>query len=412
MATPIRTLLVYAVGAAAAIAVSADAYPVFAGQLQSIPEPAQGAPVAGWSLTPSLLFSRTYDDNVLLRGPADPTVSDAINVINPKAEATYHGPRSEFSARYDGAFLAYQQSTGLNSFDQHAGINTRRRLSKRNTIFASASAQQSPTTELLQFIGLPYIRVGSFSDDMSVGLDTVVNKRLSFVTSGHFQQVHFDQNAFSTLLFGGYTVGGGVGLRERLTARTSLTVDYDFQHATVGSQEDVFDVQNGTVGIDHQLSEGIHVFAAGGFSRVDVSSFGQTPHVAPSWRLGLSDHYRATVIDVGFSRSYVPSFGYGGTLQNEEATASVKMPITRRVYTQAIASWRREDALVLNAPQLRSFWLQAAVGYSARAWFRVEGYYAATRQTVGGLPLAAPDALMSHDQMGIQLVASKPMRIH
>jgi hypothetical protein len=408
MMPPVRTLLVYA---AAAVAISAAAPPAFAGQLQSIPEPAQGAPVAGWSLTPSLLFSRTYDDNVLLRGPADPTVSDSINVINPKAEATYHGVRSDFSARYDGAFLAYQQSSGLNSFDQHAGVNTRRRLSKRNTFFASASAQQSPTTELLQFIGLPYIRVGSFSDDVSAGLETVVNKRLSFVTSGHFQQVRFDENAFSTLLFGGYTVGGGVGLRERLTARTSLTADYDFQHATVGSQEDVFDVQNGTVGIDHQLSEGIHVFAAGGFSRVDVSSFGQS-HVAPSWRLGLSDHYRATIIDVGFSRSYVPSFGYGGTLQNEEASASIKMPITRRVYTQAIASWRREDALVLNAPQLRSFWLQAAVGYTARAWFRVEGYYAATRQTVGGLPLGAADALMSHDQMGIQLVASKPMRIH
>jgi len=412
MATLIRTLLVYAVGAAAAVAVSADASTVFAGQLQSIPERAQGAPAAGWSLTPSLLFSRTYDDNVLLRGPSDLKISDSINVINPKADATYHGARSDFSVHYDGAFLAYQQSTGLNSFDQHAGINTRRRLSKRNTFFASASAQQSPTTELLQFVGVPYIRVGSFSDDVSAGIETVVNKRLSLVTTGHFQQVRFDQNAFSALLFGGYTVGGGAGMRERLTARTTLTADYDFQHSTVGSQEDLFNVQNGTIGIDHQLSEGIHVFAAGGFSRVDVSSFGQS-HVAPSWRLGLSDHYRATIIDVGFSRSYVPSFGYGGTLQNEEATASVKMPITRRVYTQAVASWRREDALVINAPQIRSLWLQAAVGYTARAWFRVEGYYAATRQTTtGGLSFGAIDGLMSHDQMGIQLVASKPMRIH
>src|SRR5256885_10196296 len=145
-------------------------------------------------------------------------------------------------------------------------------MSKRNTFYFSASAQQSATTELLQFIGVPYIRVGSFSDDVSGGVETTISKRLSVVTSGHFQQVRFDDNKFASLLFGGYSVGGGVGLRERLNARTTLTADYDFQHATIGSQEDMFDVQNGTVGLDHQLTERMHVFAAGGFSRLDVGS--------------------------------------------------------------------------------------------------------------------------------------------
>ena len=403
----LRRLVVYAVAVWALAA--APAFGQLSGSFSD--RPSQG-PMSGWSVTPSLLLSRTYDDNVLLRGPGDQTVEDYINIINPKAEVLYHGVKSEFSARYDGAFFAYQHSTTLNSYDQHGGIGARRRFSKRNVAFFSANAQQSPTTELLQFIGVPYIRVGSFSTDASGGLETTVNKRLSFVTSGHFQQVTFDKSAFSTLLYGGYNLGGGVTLRERLNARTTLTADYDFQHATIGAQEDMFNIQNATVGLDHQLTEGVHVFGAAGFSRLDVGSLG-TPSTAPSWRLGLSDHYRATVIDFGFSRSYVPSFGYGGTLQNQEASASIKMPITRRIYTQAVASWRREDPIVIAAPALRSIWIQAAVGYTARSWIRIEGYYASTHQTAGSLATGIlANALMSHDQIGVQVVAAKPVRIH
>ena len=403
----ILTLVVYAV-AAAVLATP----PAYAGQLTAFGDSSSQGPVSGWSVTPSLMVSRTYDDNVLLRAPGDQTVEDFITILNPKGELTYHGVHSEFAARYDGAFLMYQQSNGLNSFDQHGGLSFRRRMSKRNTFYVSADAQQSPTTELLQFIGVPYIRVGSFSDGAAAGVETTVSKRMSVVTRGHFQQVHFDQSSFSSLLFGGYSLGGGVGLRERISSHTTLTADYDYERATIGTQDDIFNVQNGSVGIDHQLSEGIHVFAAGGFSRLDVGLLG-TPQTAPSWRLGLSDHYRATTIDVGFSRSYVPSFGYGGTMQNQEATASIKMPLTRRIYAQGIASWRKEDALVFTAPELRSIWVQAVVGYTARSWIRVEGYYASTHQTVAtGGPSIFSGGLMSHDQIGVQVVAAKPVRIH
>ena len=363
-------------------------------------------PTAGWSLTPSLLYSRTWDDNVLLRAPGDETIKDYINVINPRAELSYHGRLTDFSARYDGAFIVYRQADTLNSYDQHGGVSGKRRLSKRNTLLFSANAQQSPTTELLQFVGVPYIRVGSFNDDVSVGLDTAVNKRLTIVTSANFQQARFDKNqTFATLLLGGDSVGGSIGLRERLSAHTTLTVDFDATHATIGAQGDEFDIVHGIAGIDHQLSEGLHVFAAGGFSRLNVSSFGP-PRIGPSWRLGLSDHYRSTIIDLVYFRSYVPSFGFGGTMQNEEASASVKMPLTRRIYIQGIVSRRNEDPLVFSFPQLRSTWFQGAVGYTANTWVRIEGFYAGTRQTAG-----VPDLMLSHDQIGVQVIASKPVRI-
>jgi len=406
MAALARRLVVYAVAV-----VSLAAAPAF-GQLTSFGDPTSQGPISGWTVTPGMMVSRTYDDNVLLRAPEDPKVEDSITIINPRADLSFHGQRGEFSLRYNGAFLMYQQSNGLNSFDQQGGIGGRRRMSKRNTVFFSANAQRAPTTELLQFVGVPYMRVGSFTDDISGGLDTIVNKRMSITMGAHFQQVDFDQNAFSTLLYGGYGIGANLGLRERLSTRTTLTVDYDFQRANIGSQEDIFNVQHAIAGLDYQMSENVHVFAAGGASRLDVGSFG-APRTAPSFRLGLSDHYRSTVIDLGFSRSYVPSFGYGGAMQNQEASASIKMPFTRRVYMQAVASYRKDDALVFSAPELKAIWAQVAVGYTARSWIRIEGYYASTHQTVATLtPGVFGDALMSHDQIGVQVVASKPVRIH
>ncbi|HUK33569.1 MAG TPA: hypothetical protein VLV86_06650 [Vicinamibacterales bacterium] len=365
----------------------------------------QSLTAPGWSVTPSLLFSRMYDDNVLLRLPGDQTIEDYVNIVNPRGEVTYHGRLSDFSAQYNGSFVAYRQATTLNSYDQQGGMTAKRRLSKRNTFFFSATAQESPTTELLAFVGVPYIRVGSFTDSASAGVETLVNKRLTIVTTATFQQARFDQNQFASLLLGGNSIGGAIALREQLTARTTLTADADFQHATIGTSGDVFDIENGTVGLDHELTRNMHVFAAGGISRLDVSAFGPT-RVGPSWRVGLSDHYRGTIIDLGFFRSYVPSFGFGGTMQNEEANASIKMPLTRRIYVQGVVSRRNEDALVFTIPSLRSTWIQAVLGYAASNWVHIEGYYAGTRQTIG-----VPNELLGHDQVGVQVIASKPLRI-
>src|SRR5215467_11283540 len=171
MRTLLFTLVVYAVAA-----VVLAAAPAFAGQLTAFGDnPASQTPASGWSTTPSVMVSRTYDDNVLLRGPGDLTVSDFITIVNPKGDLMYHGNHSEFAARYDGAFFMYQQSHGLNSFDQHGGVSFRRQLSKRNTFSVTTDAQRSPTTELLQFVGVPYIRVGSLSENAAASLETTVS---------------------------------------------------------------------------------------------------------------------------------------------------------------------------------------------------------------------------------------------
>jgi hypothetical protein len=109
----------------------------------------------------------------------------------------------------------------------------------------------------------------------------------------------------------------------------------------------------------------------------------------------------------GYIRSYVPAFGVGGTVQNQELNADVHMPVARnRAYVQVGLSWRRNEPLTPGELDLRSLWFQATAGYSVARWFRLEGYYWRTQQDsqqAGGR--------MNRNRVGIQAVTSLPMRI-
>ncbi len=367
------------------------------------PEPQ--ATAAGWSLTPSLLLSRTYDDNVLLHGPGDPQNSDLLNVISPRGDLNYTGRHGSLSMHYEGAFILYSSLSTLNSYDQHGGIVAKQQLSKRSSFFLNASVSAAPTTELLEFTGVPFVRVGSFTDDVRSGVEHLVSKRMTITAAGHFEQVRFEaEQASAPLLLGGHSIGGDVSLRYRFSEHTSFTADADAQHATIGTAEQVFDIQHAVAGLEQQLTPSLQVYASGGISRLGVTDYGP-PRTGPSWKLGLVDHYRTTIIDLSFVRSFVPSFGFGGTTQNEAVTARIHLPITRRIYTQDLVSWSREDPLTIAIPQLRTTWFEAAVGYAARPWIRIEAYYAGTRQT------AQVEGLLQHNQYGVQVIAGKPVRI-
>jgi hypothetical protein len=365
----------------------------------------QAQPSAGWNLTPALLMSRMFDDNVLLRGPGDPQEHDYINVVNPRGDLTYHGRRSDFSVHYDGAFVVYNQLDTLNSFEQRGGLSLKHRASKRNTFFVTSSLAASPTTELLQLSGIPYVRAGTLTNDTRAGVESLLSKTTSATFEAHFQEVRFDASqTYANLLLGGHSIGGDASLRHRLSERTTLTASADFQHASIGAAEQVFDVQHAMAGVEQRLARDTRVYVSGGISRLSVTQYGPA-RTGPSWSLGLEQHYRSTVIDLSFNRSFVPSFGFGGTMQNEDVTARVRLPLTRRIYTQGLASWSRQDPLAVEVPQLRSSWLEGSVGYAARPWFRIEAFVASTRQTAG-----RPDALLEHTQYGVQVIASKPVR--
>jgi hypothetical protein len=363
-------------------------------------------PPPGWSLTPALGASQTWDDNVTLKGPGDNPISDVVNVVNPRAELNYLGPRGQLAARYDGAFLRYRSSTTLDAYEQFGSLGAKRRLTKNTALFVNAGASVAPTTELVQLTAVPYVRAGTREEDAKVGIESVLSKRMTITADVHGQQVRFDENSpFANLLLGGTSFGAGFSLRDRLTEKMSLTADYDGLRANVGERHDIFVVQNAMLGLERQLNRATRIGGAVGVARLDSSSLGLSK-TGPSYRFELSRDLRSSVIDVLLYQSYVPSWSFGGTTQNEEATLRLRVPLSRRLYTQSLVSWRKDDPLVEITPPLKSLWIQATVGYTARSWVRIEGFYMGTKQTV-----IEPDKLLTHNLIGIQVIASKPVRL-
>jgi len=359
----------------------------------------------GWSLTPSLGLSQTYDDNVTLQGSAN-TVGEFVNVVSPAASLNYTGQRGQLSAGYSGSFLFYRSSTSLDSYEQSGTLGARRRLSSRTSVFINGGIFVAPTTELVQLTAVPYLRVGSRTEDVRAGVESAISKRLSIVVDVHAQGVHFDNTAALTgLLLAGSSVGGDISLHERLTEKMTLTGDYNGTRAEIGDRQDTLVVQNAMVGVERLLTKTTRISGAVGVARLDAPLFGP-PKTGPSYRFAVSRELGRSAVDLLFSQSYVPSWSFGGTTQNDEVTLRLRVPLARRFYTQSLVSWRKDDPLVELTPGLKSLWVQATVGYTARSWMRIEGYYLGTQQT-----FVTNDALLHHNQIGFQVSASKPVRL-
>jgi hypothetical protein len=360
----------------------------------------------GWSFTPSFTYAGGWDDNVIIRGEGDATPADFVNVINPRAALDLNGRRGQISAYYDGAFFSYRDLGQLNSYDQHASFFGRRRLSSHVALFARNIAASVPTTELSQFIAVPFVRTGSRLDELTTGLEAAFTKRTSIVASYVFQWVDFDHTQLgSESLLGGHSHGGTVVLKHRLNERLTLTGDYELHHAIIGEAAQTFDVQNWLAGGDYRLSESTHVFAAAGLSRLAVTEF-SAAQTGPALRAGLTRQLRAASLDLLYSRSFVPAYGFGGTVQNEEATARIRVPFDRRFYTTSALSWRRNDPLTGDEFPLQSYWIEGSIGYAATPWVHLEAFYEGTHQTID-----RPGGTLNRNRIGFQVTTAKPVRI-
>jgi hypothetical protein len=361
---------------------------------------------AGWSVTPSLSYAGAWDDNVLVTGVGDATAADFVNTVSPRATVNFNGRRGQISGTYDGAFLLYRELSTLNSYDQRGTLFAQRLLSPHVALFARSSLAKVPTTELAAFVGIPFLRTGSQIIDTHGGLDVSLTKRTSVVVSYDFEWVAFDDNpATSVNLQGGHSQGGSVSFRHAIDPRVTLTADYKLTHALIVALGQTFDIQNWWAGAEYKLSEGTRMFAAGGVSRLGVTEFSEA-RVGPALRGGLVRNFRTASAHVEYTRSFVPAYGFGGTMQNEELSAQVQVPLARRLVASSGVSWRRNDPLSEIDLPLRSFWLEGSVGYAATPMIRIEGFYSATHQNID-----RPGGQSDRHRIGFQVVTAKPMRI-
>src|SRR4051812_39172224 len=147
----------------------------------------------GWTVTPSLLADTMFDDNALVRSNGGETPADLVSVINPRIGAEFKGRRGEFAGTYDGAFRVFRALGTLNSYDHQASAGGPRLATRHVTMFGGYQMFSAPTTELLQFVGVPYVRTGSTSNLLSGGADAALSKRLTLSGSYSFQMVDFEQ---------------------------------------------------------------------------------------------------------------------------------------------------------------------------------------------------------------------------
>jgi hypothetical protein len=361
-------------------------------------------PIPGWSFTPSFVYAGGWDDNVLLRGNGDARPGDYATSLSPNGELAFNGRREEFSAAYSSTFVQYRTLTPLNSLEQRGSISARRRMTRHVTFFARASATSVPTTDLVEFVAVPFVRLGSRLADVHSGVETALTKRTSMVASYNLQWVNFDRDPLLGLvLLGGRSQGASLLVRHMLDSRTALIADYDLQRATIVSGGR-FDVENAQAGVELRPWQSTRLYGTVGFSRLDVG--GLPSRTGPAWRAGVRRQLRTSALDVVYTRSFVPALGFGGTTQNEQLTAGLTQPIGHRFYLRSSISWARNQPLTIGGLKLRSTWIAGSAGYALRPWIRFEGFYDGTAQNID-----QPGGQMDRNRVGFQIITTRPMRI-
>jgi hypothetical protein len=367
---------------------------------------------AGWTITPTLGFAETYDDNISLFGKntAENQNDDVIATFFPALDLHYSGKHTRFGSSYSGSFLNYRTFSLLNRWDQRMRIELRRQETARLNWFARAAASMLPSTDLVELGGLPYRHTGAKTADGRGGVEYTFNAHDSFTSSVNFQHVEFDRPPDVRAILRGGDVLESLNIwRHKIDARLAFGTDYSFRRAHVVGDLETFNIHTAEGAVDYDLSPSWSF--SGGAGAVYLESTAVTSaRTGPAWRISLERHRGASAFHVGYSRSYIPSFGFGGTIQNDEVGLGFHAPLfgSRHFYTENSIIYRDNQPLTDLVQQLplRSLRTYSVVGWEPQRWVRLEGFYSRVQQT----SLRAGGQLY-RNRVGIQIVTSKPVRV-
>jgi hypothetical protein len=377
------------------------------GQVMQVNEgPLNEGAASGWTFTPGVAVGSTWDNNVLFRGRGDDNPNDLLNLVNGHANLDFTGRLGRLSASYNGAFTAFRQLNELNTYDQRAMVSARRRVTPRVTLSGGASATWVPSTEQLALVGVPFVRVGARIEEARGRVEASLSKYTQVSAAFNLVWVEFDETElFTGALRGGRGQGGMFGLRRQVGGRTAITADYDLQFSKISNDTDTFAVQTAWGGIEYQLSERLRFAAGFGASHLAVSELAPS-RTGPALRAGLSHNLRRTGLDIGYSRSFVPSYGFGGTQQNEEVTGRLRVVLWRRASARGSVSWNSNESLDLSDLRLRSTQMDATFSYALHRRLQLETFYTAAHQRID-----RPGGQADRHRIGVQVVTGYPLRI-
>jgi len=373
------------------------------------PEPTRRA---GWTFTPTFGFAESYDDNISLfgRNSAEGQNNDYIATYFPSADLHYAGKHTRFGVGYTGSFLNYQTFTSLNRWDQRGKIDLRREETARLSWFAHGAAAMMPSTDVIELGGIPFRHTGAKTADGRGGVEYSFSAHDSFSSSMNFQHVEFDRPPeVRAILRGGDVLESMNTWRHKVDSRFAIGTDYSYRRAHVLGDVETFNIHTAEGAIDYDLSPSWSF--SGGAGAVYLESTAVTAaRSGPAWRMTLERHRAGTTFHVGYLRSYIPSFGFGGTIQNDEVGVGFHAPLfgSRHFYTDNSVVYRDNKPLtdVVEQLPLRSLRTYSIVGWEPQGWVRFEAFYARVQQD----SLRAGGQLF-RNRVGFQIVTSKPMRV-
>ena len=375
-----------------------------------------GAPIPnygpGWTLTPAIGFAETYDDNISLfgQGSAEEQNDDFISTVFPAAELHYGGKHTTMDLGYTGSFLNYNTFSVLNRWDQRARFEVKRRETARLTWGGRASMALMPTTDLVDLGGIPYRNTGARTANARGGFDYALNAKNSLAQSLNYQSVAFDRpEEIRDFLRGGRVFESLTAYRRKMNSRMAIGADYAFRRATVVDDPEPFNIHTTEAALDYDLSPTWAFSGAAGFVYLQATQL-TTSQTGPAWRLRIERNRDRRTFHAAFIRSYIPAFGFGGTVSNQEIGVGYRTPLfgSRHFYLDNSAIYRDNEPLttVPNQLPLRSLRAHTVFGWEPQPWVRLEGFYSLVQQS----SLRAGGRL-SRNRIGFQIVTSKPVRM-
>ena len=366
----------------------------------------------GWTFTPGMGFTETYDDNISQFGigTADEQNDDYIASISPAAELHYGAKHTSLDLSYHGSFLNYNTFSILNRWDQRAQFELSRQETARVKWGGRVSLAAVPTTDLVDLGGIPYRHTGAKTAEARGGGDYALNAKNSVSQFLNYQVVSFDRpEEVSAFLRGGRVFESMTTWRRKMSGRMALGADYSFRRALVVEDPEPFNIQTAEAALDYVLSPSWSFNGAAGVVYLQATEL-TSSEIGPAYRLRIERHRARRTFHAGYIRSYIPAFGLGGTVSNEEFSLGYQTPLfgRRDFYLDAGVVYRNNEPLTQTPEQLplRSLRTNTTIGWRPQPWVRLEAFYSLVQQST----LRAGGRL-SRNRIGFQIVTSKPMRI-
>ena len=311
---------------------------------------------AGWTLTPTVGFAGVYDDNVTLfgAGTADNANNDFVSMLFPELDLHYAGKHTQFGTGYSSSYLDYRTFQSLNRWAQGGRLELRREESARVKWFAHGSAASMPSTDLVDLGGIPFHHVGVDTALGRGGVEYKLATHDSLSQTYDYQSVSFDRpEDLRTVLRGGHVQQTVTTYRRHLDPRLTLGADYSFRHSAVLGEPERFNIHQTLALADYELSPAWTI--RGGAGVVYLMSTATTgSQTGPAYRASIERHRDRSDFHAGYLRSYLPSFGFGGTVENQEVSVGYRTPIfgSRCFYTEQAATFRDDRPLTNLIDQL------------------------------------------------------------